>query len=426
MLLRLYRAMTRTIAIPFVEYHLSCRVLAGKEVAERLEERRGKAGWTSQAIPKNARLIWIHAASVGESLSVLALIDRLLKRYPSCFVLVTTGTVTSASLLEKKLPLRAFHQFIPLDIQPWVRAFLDVWRPSLALWIESEIWPNLIWETTERKIPLVMINGRISEKSFQKWRWAKSLIQPLMRRFDACYAQSSEDARRLRLLGAEKVMEVGNLKFAANPLSYDARELKNLTQAIEDRPVWIAASTHDPEEESIVAAHTLLKPKFPDLLTILIPRHPHRGKEIRAKFEKDFCLSQRSLHEPLSSKTELYIADTLGELGLFYRLARIVFIGGSLTPIGGHNMIEPAHFGAAILHGPFMTNSKEVTALFHKAGAAIQTNTEESIAAQVEKLLLSPAQCEQMGQAARNIAQAQSQVIEKVMAGLEKFSKDLD
>jgi len=426
MLLGLYRALTGFLAIPVADYHLSSRIRKGKEIAERLDERKGKTKSDAHMLSRKEPVIWIHAASVGESLSVLVLIKRLLERCPSCFILLTTGTVTSASLLKKKLPVRVFHQFVPFDVRPWVKAFLDHWRPSLALWVESEIWPNLIWETTNRKIPLVMINGRMSEKSFKKWRWAKSLIQPLMGRFSLCFAQSSEDAHRLRLLGATKVIHAGNLKAAAEPLECDNEELQRIGHRVGMRPTWLAASTHDPEEEIIVQAHHLLKKKFPDLLTILVPRHPHRGAALREKFDQELCLAQRSLGEIISDKTDFYLADTLGELGLFYRLSPIAFIGGSLTPIGGHNLIEPAHFGSAILHGPYMTNSREITALFRKENAAIEVTSAETLALHVEKLLTFPEQREEMVNAAWKIVQAQSQVVEKVVEGLEEFLENFE
>lgn len=421
MLLSLYRTLTSSLAIPLADCHLSSRVRKGKEIAERLDERKGKTKYNAQTLSRGKPVIWIHAASIGESLSVLALINRLLDGYPSCFILFTTGTVTSASLLEKKLPVRVFHQFIPFDIQPWVKAFLENWRPSLALLVESEIWPNLIWETTNQKIPLVMVNGRMSEKSFKKWQWAKSLIQPLMNRFTLCFAQSSEDAQRLRLLGARKVVDAGNLKAAAEPLECHMEELQRVGRMIGMRPTWVAASTHDPEEETIVKTHHLLKEKFPDLLTILVPRHPHRGAALRAQFEKELCLAQRSLGEVISDKTDFYLVDTLGELGLFYRLSPIAFVGGSLTPIGGHNLIEPVHFGAALLHGPYMTNFQEVTALFHKENAAIEVTSAETLAFHVERLLMFPEQRVKMVEAAWKIVQAQSQVIDKVIEGLEEF-----
>jgi 3-deoxy-D-manno-octulosonic-acid transferase len=420
-LLRLYRLLTDSLAVPFVKYHLYHRLRKGKEIAERMLERQGKTCLDVQHLSKRGPLVWVHAASVGESLSVLTLIRNILERYPSCFILFTTGTITSASLLEKKLPPRVFHQFVPLDIQPWVVQFLENWRPCLALWVESEIWPNLIWEASQRKIPLIMINGRMSEKSFRKWQWARSLISPLLNHFEVCFAQSSNDAQRLRFLGAKQVIEAGNLKFAADPLEYNKEELENFNRAIHARPIWVAASTHDPEEEIIIKTHHLLRKKFPTLLTVIVPRHPERGAFLRKKYGHELCLSQRSFSEPISDKTEVYLADTLGELGIFYRLSSIIFVGGSLVPIGGHNLIEPALLKTAIIHGPHMDNFKEVKEAFHHLEAAIQIATAEELASCIERLLISPEERERLGQAAYKAARAQNGVIERIMQELKLF-----
>ena len=241
-----YRFLSQSFSIPLINGLLAYRLKKGKEHAFRLDERRGEkrkdykeiGKISSPEMPEN--LIWIHAASVGESVSALTLIDHLLKRDSLCVVMVTTGSVTSAHLLDQRLPPRAFHQFIPLDLQPWVHRFLNVWNPKIALWVESEIWPNLIREIGNRHIPLIMINGRISQKSFKNWQWAQNFVASLLQQFNLCFAQSSEDAKRLKALGAKRVVEVENLKFAAVPLSYDAQILYDLQKKIGQRPIWLA------------------------------------------------------------------------------------------------------------------------------------------------------------------------------------------
>jgi len=416
--LALYRLAT-TAALPIVRLFLAWRTRRGKEDAARRGERFGFATRPRPAGP----LIWAHAASVGESLSLLPLIDRLLARLPAAEVLVTSGTVTSAGLLAQRLPARAFHHYVPIDHPGAVERFLDHWRPDLALWVESELWPNLVASTNRRGVPMVLLNAKMSERSMRGWLRFPSMIRRLLGCFDLVLAQDATQAARLNRLGARDAITVGDLKSSASPLPADPVELAALARAIGDRPVWLAAQTHDGEETIIAEAHRILAAERPNLLTLLAPRHPNRASAITTLLiERGLTVARRSAGEPITAATAVYLADTLGEMGLFYRLGGIVLVGGSLLApgmIGGHNPIEPALLGAAILHGPDMVNCAANAAALQAAGAALVVEDATGLATMVAALFDKPARREAMGAAARAAAEAQSGVADAVMARLE-------
>lgn len=416
--LALYRLATRA-ALPFVRILLARRARRGKEDPARRGERLGIAARPRPAGP----LVWAHAASVGESLSLLPLIDRLLDRLPTAQMLVTSGTVTSAGLLAQRLPPRAFHHYVPIDHPGAVRRFLDHWHPDLALWVESELWPNLVADTHRRGVPMVLVNAKMSERSLRGWRRFPTLIRSLLAAFDLVLAQDETQAARLNQLGARAAVTVGDLKSSATPLPADPAELERLAQAIGTRPVWLAAQTHDGEETIVAEAHRLLAAARPDLLTLLAPRHPNRAAAIVALLaERGLAVARRSKGESIQPTTNVYLADTLGEMGLFYRLGGIVLVAGSLLPpgtLGGHNPIEPALLGAAILHGPDMVNCAANAAALDEADAAITVADAVDLAAGVAALLGDPARCRAMGAAAQAVAAGQSGVVDRAMARME-------
>ncbi len=361
------------LAAPALRLMLARRAARGKEISARLAERFGIS-----ALPRPAgRLVWIHAASVGETMSVLPVISLLAAR---CEVLLTTGTVTSAKLAAERLPARARHQFVPLDVPGWVHAFLAHWRPDCAVFVESEIWPGMLRGLDGRGIPRLLINGRMSARSAARWRILRGSVQPLIFGFRWIHAQSPADAENFRSLGAGGILESGNLKFAAAPLPADEAALAAMRAAIRG-PVWLAASTHAGEEEIVMAAHARLQADFPGLVTIIVPRHPERGSA--------FSLPRRSLEEaPVGG--EVYIADTLGELGLFYRLCPFAFIGGSLVAHGGQNIIEPAKLARPVLAGPHMENFLEPARLLQGCGSLVQVIDAASLAAAAGAWLSDP------------------------------------
>lgn len=340
------------LASPAAPLLLHQRAARGKEDSARLQERLGVA---SKPRP-TGRLIWIHGASVGESLSALPLIERFLAE-PDTSVLLTSGTVASARLLEQRLPAGAWHQFVPLDTPQAVARFLDHWQPDLGLFVESDLWPNLILQAHARGVRLALINARISARSAQGWRRARRSAAALLGAFDAVLAQDDEVATRFRELGARTVYAVGSLKADALPLPVDEAALATIQTQIGERPVWLAAQTHPGEDETILPAHDLLRTRFPDLLTIIVPRHVERAGDI-AMLCGTRTHARRSAGEAITPQTAIYIADTLGELGLFYRLAPFCFLGGTLVPLGGHNPLEPAALHCAVLTGPHIANAR--------------------------------------------------------------------
>ena len=398
------------LARPFVPFLLSRRQARGKEDAARLEERRGHA---SLPRPEGA-LIWFHCASVGEALSVLTLLRRLRDLRPDVSLLVTSGTVTSAQMMAERLPEGVVHQYVPLDHPAYCKRFLDHWRPDLAVWVESEFWPNLLDTTRAKTIPMALVNARMSLRSFRSWRRARALFAVLIDYFSLCLAQDETSAERMRALGADQVDVEGNLKLDAEPLPVDAPAFEAFQSQVGNRPLWVAASTHEGEEDRVGQVHLSLRAKYPGLLTVIAPRHPARGGEIADSLRRqELIVAQRSAGEALAA-CDIYLADTLGELGLFFRAAPIVLLGGSLVPHGGHNPQEPAQLGCALLFGPHMHNFAEMAAALTDSGGARQVASQEALAAEVDRLLGDEKACTDIAQRARDAALTQQGVTDRV------------
>ncbi len=422
MILPVYRGLSYAAA-PILRNFLGRRKQRGKEDPERIDERFGNP---SKKRPVGA-VIWIHAASVGEAISVLSLIKRLDTDYPDHIILLTTGTVTSATIMAERLPQDVIHQFIPVDQPIWIKRFLDHWRPDIVLWVESEFWPNLLTSIKARSIPLILINARVSPDSFRGWQRVPRTIARLLRCFSLCLAQSEQDAEKLATLGAKNVHVPGNLKFAAEPLPVDDAALSKLWNEISTRPVWIAASTHAGEEVAVANAHRAIADKHPDVLTIIIPRHPARGSEIAAQLaDQGFTIARRSEQTPLHAKSDLYIADTVGELGLFYRLATIAFIGGTLIPHGGQNMLEAAKLECAIIHGPSTTNFTAITNEISAAGGSTIIQNDAELADAVSILFSDDDRRKEQITAAYNVAQAKAGILDNVLVQLDPFLTTLE
>jgi 3-deoxy-D-manno-octulosonic-acid transferase len=370
---------------PVVPLALAARARRGKEDMTRTGERYGLTTLTRP----EGRLIWVHAASVGETNAILPLISRLTE---SGFrVVFTSTTVTSAQIAAQRLPAGALHQFGPLDVATYVDRFLAHWRPELAIFVESEIWPTIISRLANRKIPLAVVNGRLSERSFRGWKRFAVVARALFSRISLVLAQSDEDGARFAELGTARVSVTGNLKFDTPPLAAEDGEVERLRSAIGQRPVWIAASTHEGEEEIVGDAHRRLRERHPNLLTIIAPRHPERGTAIRDMLAaRRLTVAQRSRGEPLVREIDIYLADTLGELGLFYRAAPIAFLGGSLVPHGGQNPIEPTRLDASVLHGPHVHNFAAVYDRLDAAVPVAPISDAATLAAAVGGLLADP------------------------------------
>ena len=385
MFIGIYNTLVRTLYPIVIRRYIEKRKKMGKEDVKRFNERVGRPTKPRPA----GRLIWLHGASVGGSISMLPLINRLLEIYTDAHVMVTTGTTTSAEVMAKRLPERAFHQYLPIDNPVFAARFIRHWQPTIALWFESEFWPGMLSTIKRRNIPLILINGRISNKSFKRWQQFDFVIKEILDCFTACLGQSEEDAYRLRALGAKDAMCLGNLKYAGLPIPVDEEKKKEIQDEIGERPVWLVSSTHSDEEAKIGRYLKELSAKHEGLLTIIAPRHPTRGVEIRDILQDKYQLKTalRSANEKIQPETEVYIADTIGEMGIWYELCPIVFIGGSLIPHGGQNFMEPSRCRDAVIVGPHMHNFTDAMNRAKRADGIIQVDETVDLIDMVDQLL---------------------------------------
>jgi 3-deoxy-D-manno-octulosonic-acid transferase len=419
MTLRVYRKLSFAM-VPLAPALIKSRLKQGKEDPERVGERRGLSLGTRPHGP----LVWIHGASVGEVLAAAALIERL--RALNLRILLTSGTVTSAAIVATRFPSDIIHQYVPYDSPRYVARFLDHWRPSLALFIESDLWPNLILQASSRRLPMVLINGRMSPRSFPRWRRARNTISALLGQFEVCLAQSATDAERFSALGARNVITTGNLKLDVPAPPADPAKLEKLMTMTRGRPVIVAASTHPGEEEILIDTHRRLASFFPGLLSVIVPRHPDRGNAVASLVASSgLHFMQRSREELPAANTDIYIADTLGELGLFYRLAGIVFMGGSLIEHGGQNPIEAVKLDAAIVHGPHVFNFSDVYEALDKAGGARRADSQEMLVKQLGQLLADPAAREKQTANAAHVVGQLGGALERTLAALEPYLMQL-
>ena len=412
-----YRAMT-SCARPFAPLLLGLRARRGKEEASRRNERLGRPSIKRPA----GRLAWFHAASVGETNAVLPLMAALARERPSLSFLLTTGTVTSAKLAAQRLGPRAIHQYAPLDAPEYVAGFLDHWQPDLGVFTESEIWPNLILESSARGIPLALVNGRMTKRSFRRWRRNPSFAHPLFSRFALVLAQNEVLARNFATLGAPSAIPAGNLKVDSPPPLVDGVELERLRPALQGRPLLIAACTHEGEDEIIADAHRLLAPSFPGLCTIIAPRHPQRGAAITEMLKsRGFSVAQRSMAQLPDLGSDAYVADTIGELGMLYKMAPVAFIGGSLVDRGGHNPIEAMRLGSVVLVGPHWHNFADAYGTLIKSGGAIVVRSAEEVAGAARKLLSDEAELASMRGRANTALATISGALPRTIAALLQY-----
>lgn len=412
MFIKIYNALIMILYPLVIKRYINKRKENGKEDLKRFNERIGRP----QMPRPEGKLVWLHGASVGESISMLPLIQKILDNAPDVHVMVTTGTVTSADVMSKRLPERAFHQFIPLDNPIFTTRFVKYWHPNVALWFESEFWPAMLSSIKRKNIPLILINGRISNKSFKRWQQFDFISKELLSCFTLCLGQSEEDAYRLHILGAANTLCLGNLKYAGLPLPIDADKKKQFLKMAQNRPLWLASSTHDDEEVRIAKVHKRLKEKIPGLLTIIAPRHPQRGAEIKEAVAKLGLRSVlRSQEEKLSPESDIYIADTIGEMGLWYDIAQIVFIGGSFIPHGGQNFIEPSRMRDAVIVGPHMHNFTDAMNRAKKADAIIQVGDTLELEETVAQLMENKELLEAKRSLAYNWANSEAKVLDGIM-----------
>lgn len=413
--LRAYRKLS-AICTPLASVLIRRRLKQSKEDPARIDERRGIARIERPDGP----LVWIHGASVGEVLAAAALIERL--RSLGMQILLTSGTVTSAAIVAKRFPPDIIHQYIPYDAPRFVARFLNHWKPSLALFIESDLWPNMILSASKRRIPLVLINARMSQRSFPRWQKMSTTIGALLGCFDVCLAQSETDADRFARLGSRSVVVTGNLKLDVQAPPGDVTKLETLLTATRDRPIVVAASTHPGEEEIIAGAHKALTGFFPGLLTVIVPRHAHRGESIAQAMKPTGAqVALRSRNELPEARTDIYVADTMGELGVFYRLSPVVFMGGSLVPHGGQNPIEAVKLGASVIHGPHVFNFTDVYDALNGAGGARLAGSPEELVKLIGQMLGDVAAREAAIDAGRNVVSRLGGALDRTMSALEPY-----
>lgn len=378
MLIAAYR-LAAIILTPAIFLWFLCRILIGKEIKERLQERFG----FPTAHRPEGKLLWIHAASIGESISVQPFLQAFLQTYPDYHCLFTTGTKSSAILMQETLPAKCIHQFFPID-HPWViTLFLRYWHPQLVCWVESELWPTALTETAQQ-CPIFLLNGRMSKRSFRRWKRFPFFARRILAQFTSIFPQTKSDRLRFQHITpvGTSLHYLGNLKYTNPSTIIDDTIQKSWIDTISDRKVWIAASTHAGEETIITTIHKKLRALHPNLLTIIAPRHIDRAPTIM-KTITDLSIARRSTGDIIQERTDIYLVDTFGELPSFYRYAEIALIGGSLIPIrgtAGHNPIEAGREECAILTGPHHSNFEDIYDHFIEHDAArIITSSEDTV-----------------------------------------------
>ena len=391
---------------PLAPMVLRRRAARGREDPARLGERLGHPS----APRPDGPLVWLHGVSVGEATSLLPLVAALRARRPDIALLVTSGTLTAANMLSHRLPPGVIHQYLPLDTPRAVRRFLDHWRPALAVFVESELWPNLLTEAYARGVKLALVSARMTEQSARGWGRFPVAAHAIFSAFDVILPQDAATAERVRRLGGSAGPNL-NLKLAGDPLPADDAELARLRAAAGGRKVVLAARTHPGEEPMIAEA---FRAAGHDALLIVAPRHPDRGPEIA----RDLAATRRAAGEPIDGP--IHVADTLGELGLFFRLADVVVMGGGFVPgVGGHNPLEPARIGRPIITGPHAFNAADLYAAMFAEVAAIEAADAEALARHIRGLLDYPLIARRMGEAALSFANRQGTALDEAMAQLE-------
>ncbi|MBX3566673.1 MAG: lipid IV(A) 3-deoxy-D-manno-octulosonic acid transferase [Rhizobiaceae bacterium] len=404
------------VVYPLIGPYVAWRATLGKEEHARRGERYGRASKPRPAGP----LIWVHAASVGETNAVVPLLRAVLGY--GINIVLTTGTVTSAQVVREQLGDLVVHQYVPLDLKPAVQRFLDHWQPDLAMIAESEIWPMTILELGARHVPQVLVNGRLSDRSFRAWQRRPNLAEALFENLAHVVAQSEEDGDRFAALGARPVTVSGNLKVDTPPPSADERTLATLRAQVADRPTWAAISTHDGEERIVADIHRMLRDRHKGLLTIIVPRHPDRAKALAAELTAGgLSVVRRSSGDPVGQATDILVGDTIGEMGLYLRLTEIAFVGRSLTGQGGQNPLEPAMLDTAVLSGRNVQNFRETYQRLIQRGGARLVRDQEMLAGAVNYLLSNASARRDMIAAAGAAVQDMRGALARTLKALEPF-----
>lgn len=407
-------------AYPFIGSYIAWRASKGKEDRSRRRERYGVAAWRRPSGP----LIWVHAASVGETTAIVPLVENILKL--GIEIVLTTGTVTSAQVVKERLGENVIHQYVPLDLKPAVSRFLAHWSPDIAIIAESEIWPMTILELGALRVPQVLVNGRLSDRSFNSWKKRVDLAEALFENLSHVVAQSELDGERFRALGARPVTVSGNLKVDTQPLPVEKTILNRVRLEIGSRETWAAISTHEGEETIAADVHRLLKARHGRILTIIVPRHPQRADALAQEFaDAGLSVARRSRNDRIMPQTDILLGDTIGEMGLYLRLTDIAFVGRSLTAKGGQNPLEPAMLRTAVLSGRSVQNFRESYQRLIKGGGAKLVRDREMLAGAVNYLLVNPKVREQMMDAAAGTVDDMRGALSRTLSALDPYLQPL-
>ena len=367
---------------PFAPIYLYFRKIKKKEDSISYKEKLSRIEITRE----EGFLIWFHVASVGEAMSILPLIESCIEEKKIDKILLTSITLSSGNVLKKRFSqnVKVFHQFLPLDISVWTNKFLDHWKPNLSIFIDSEIWPNLISQISKKKIPLLLINARITKKSFDRWKLIISFAKKIFEKFDLCIASNKESESFLKILGAKNIKNYGNLKFSKIKTELNNKLDSDFLIKIENRKIWCGASTHPTEEILCAKSHLKIKEKYKNILTIIIPRHIDRIKTIYEELSKlNLKIVLSSNLSQVDAKTDVILVDSYGESLKFYNISKYVFLGKSLTTSlikdSGQNPIEPARLGCKIFHGPYVSNFAEIYKYFNELGISKEVNSSNEL-----------------------------------------------
>ncbi|GAA0683398.1 lipid IV(A) 3-deoxy-D-manno-octulosonic acid transferase [Vreelandella titanicae] len=389
--------------------------------------RLQRLGLRLQPLPPAPR-IWLHCASVGEVRAARPLVERLLAGYPTHSLLLTTMTATGAqqsqALISEQAPsdqARLTHRFLPLDFPGAARRFVRSVQPELAILFETELWPNLIHACRQQGVPVAVVNGRLSPRAFKRYQRLRPLMASTLAEISWLAAKSPADAERFNALGCSTdiTLIVGSLKFEMASQNRAREEGEHLLQEWGERPIWVAGSTRDGEETLILQAHRQLLRRYPSALLVLVPRHPQRFDEVAKLCQTEsWTLSRRSLQQPATKQTQVYLGDTLGELAMLYAAGRVAFVGGSLVPLGGHNVLEPAALGRPVLSGSSIENFADVAEPLQAAGALTLVDSPEFLADTVAGYFANPERAQQAGRAGRAVIETQKGALDRTLAGL--------
>jgi len=357
------------------------RLLIGKEDLKRFKE---KFCFFSKE-KKGRNLIWFHGASVGELYSIMPLLEKLEKNKKISQILVTSNTLSSSKIIQNYRFKKLIHQFFPIDTNFHSKKFLDYWKPSSAYFIDSEIWPNMIDNLNKKNIPVILLNGRITKKTFNRWKMISSFSKKIFEKFNLCLSSSKESKKYLKSLGATNVKLLGNIKFSQ--LENEKNTLNNkIKKFIKSKKTWCASSTHGPEEIFCAKVHLELKRKYKNLLTIIIPRHVERAKSIKEDLNKlDLKVHLHNSQKIIDKRTDIYLVDTYGETKSFYNNCKNIFLGGSLVNHGGQNPLEAARFGCNILHGPNVSNFAEIFQFLKLKKISMKISNQKQFVTMIDK-----------------------------------------